>query len=119
MYPCSNPNSWPRSREAASASSSRLPRLRPQRQFASGLDELRRLTQKPLGLNVLTESSLGSVYGKRMIEYVDVALAHGIRFFVTALGDPKWVVEGRTAGWCSTTSLGEVGRQASPAAWVA
>ncbi len=95
MYPCSNPELV-----AAVSEAGGIGIIQPlslvfvhKREFAAGLDELRRLTQKPLGLNVLTESSLGSVYGKRMIEYVDVALAHGIRFFVTALGDPKWVVD--------------------------
>jgi nitronate monooxygenase len=54
---------------------------------------IRSITKKPVGLNVLTERSLSSVYRKRMEEYVDLALEEGVRFFVTALGNPRWVVE--------------------------
>ena len=57
------------------------------------MKEIRALTKKPIGLNVLTEKSLSSVYAKRMSEYVDVALEEGVRLFVTALGNPRWVVD--------------------------
>jgi nitronate monooxygenase len=33
------------------------------------------------------------IYEKRMKEWVSVALEEGLRFFVTALGNPRWVVE--------------------------
>ncbi len=51
------------------------------------------LTTRPIGLNVLTESSLSKVYRQRMEGYVEAALQAGVRFFVTALGNPRWVVE--------------------------
>ncbi|MCH7684581.1 MAG: nitronate monooxygenase, partial [Gemmatimonadetes bacterium] len=32
-------------------------------------------------------------YHNRMIKWVDIALEEGVRFFVTSLGKPRWVVE--------------------------
>jgi nitronate monooxygenase len=43
-------------------------------------------------MNILLEGS-SRVYRARMAAWMDVALEEGIRFFVTALGDPRWVVE--------------------------
>ena len=36
---------------------------------------------------------LAKVYRDRMERYVDQALAAGVRFFVTSLGDPRWVAD--------------------------
>lgn len=44
-----------------------------------------------LGFNALVEKS-SRVYEDRMRGWVDVALEEGVRFFVTALGNPSWVV---------------------------
>lgn len=60
--------------------------------FAEGLAYIRTLTRKPIGLNVIIEAS-NKTYLKRMQNYVDVALAHDVRFFVTSLGNPRWVVD--------------------------
>jgi nitronate monooxygenase len=95
MYPCSNPELV-----AAVSEAGGIGVVQPlslvfvhKREFRAGLREIRLLTKKPFGLNVLTEKSLSSVYAKRMSEYVDVALEEGVRFFVTALGNPRWVVD--------------------------
>lgn len=95
MYPCSNPELV-----AAVSEAGGIGVVQPlslvyvhKREFRAGMREIRALTQKPVGLNVLTEKSMGSVYAKRMSEYVDVALEEGVRFFVTALGNPRWVVD--------------------------
>lgn len=61
--------------------------------FREALGAIRGRTAKPIGLNVLPEKALARVYRNRMEEYVDVALELGVRFFVTALGNPRWVVE--------------------------
>ena len=45
-----------------------------------------------LGFNALVEQS-SRVYENRMRKWVDVALEEGVRFFITALGNPSWVVE--------------------------
>ncbi|HQQ76589.1 MAG TPA: nitronate monooxygenase [Thermoanaerobaculia bacterium] len=95
MYPCSNPELV-----AAVSEAGGIGVVQPlslvyvhKREFRAGMREIRALTQKPVGLNVLTEKSMGSVYAKRMSDYVDVALEEGVRFFVTALGNPRWVVD--------------------------
>lgn len=45
-----------------------------------------------VGLNALVEKS-SQVYEDRMRKWVDIALEEGVRFFVTALGNPDWVVQ--------------------------
>ncbi|MGE5144609.1 MAG: NAD(P)H-dependent flavin oxidoreductase [Acidobacteriota bacterium] len=60
--------------------------------FQEGLAAIRRLTSKPIGMNVLIEQS-SRAYMDRMRRFVDLALRGGVRFFVTSLGNPRWVVE--------------------------
>lgn len=60
--------------------------------FQEGLAVIRRLTSKPIGMNVLIEQS-SRAYMDRMRRFVDLALQSGVRFFVTSLGNPRWVVE--------------------------
>jgi nitronate monooxygenase len=95
MYPCSNPELV-----AAVSEAGGLGVVQPlsllyvhKHGFREGLALIRRITKKPIGLNVLTEKSLSKVYADRMRRYVDEALEEGVRFFVTALGNPRWVVE--------------------------
>lgn len=95
MYPCSNPELV-----AAVSEAGGLGVVQPislayvhGKDFRAGLARVRELTKKPVGLNVLTEKSLSKVYRDRMERYVDGALEAGIRFFVTALGNPRWVVD--------------------------
>ncbi len=42
-------------------------------------------------MNVIVEQS-SKTYQERMAAYVDAALEEGVRFFVTSLGNPRWVV---------------------------
>jgi nitronate monooxygenase len=95
MYPCSNPELVAVVSEAGG-----LGVIQPlslvyvhKLEFREGLKLIRSLTAKPVGLNILTEKSLSAVYRKRMEEYLEASLEAGIRFFVTALGNPDWVVE--------------------------
>ncbi len=95
MYPCSNPELV-----AAVSEAGGLGIVQPLSlvyvhgfEFRAGLARIRSLTSRPIGLNVLTESSLSKVYRQRMEGYVEAALEAGLRFFVTALGNPRWVVE--------------------------
>lgn len=60
--------------------------------FREGLRRIRALTKKPIGMNALIEKS-SSRYLDRMKRFVDEAIEEGVRFFVTSLGDPKWVVQ--------------------------
>lgn len=94
MYPCSNPELV-----AAVSEAGGLGIIQPLsltyvygHEFKAGLELIRKLTSQPVGLNVLIEAS-SQKYIDRMKIYVDEALAHGVRFFVTALGNPAWVVE--------------------------
>jgi len=94
MYPCSNPELV-----AAASEVGGIGVLQPISltfvhgyEFRAGLAYLRTLTAKPLGMNVLLESS-SRVYRARMEKWLALALDEGIRFFVTSLGNPRWVVE--------------------------
>jgi nitronate monooxygenase len=94
MYPCSNPELV-----AAVSSAGAIGIVQPisltyvhGHGFREGLRLIRRLTDKPVGFNALIERS-SERYHQRMVEWVNVALEEGIRFFVTSLGNPKWVVD--------------------------
>jgi nitronate monooxygenase len=94
MYPCSNPELV-----AAVSAAGGLGIVQPislvyvhGHDFREGLRLVRRLTDRPFGMNALVEKS-SRVYEARMRRWVDVALEEGVRFFVTALGNPRWVVE--------------------------
>lgn len=94
MYPCSNPELV-----AAVSAAGGIGIVQPvsltfvyKHDFREGLKLIRRLTDRPIGLNALIEGS-SRAYRRRMEGWVDVALEEGIRFFVTSLGNPRWVVE--------------------------
>lgn len=94
MYPCSNPELV-----AAVSEAGGIGVIQPVslayvhgRDFGAGLREIRRLTGKPVGMNALIESS-SRAYHQRMVRWVNEALEEGIRFFVTSLGKPRWVVD--------------------------
>jgi nitronate monooxygenase len=94
MYPCSNPELV-----AAVSEAGGIGIIQPLslvyvhgHEFRQGLATIRSLTDKPVGMNVVVEKS-SKVYEERMRGYVDSALEEGIRFFVTSLGNPRWVVE--------------------------
>lgn len=94
MYPCSNPELV-----AAVSAAGGLGVVQPLSMeyvhghpFHDGMALIRSITDNPVGLNVIVERST-KVYMDRMRRYVDLALEEGIRFFVTSLGKPGWVVE--------------------------
>lgn len=94
MYPCSNPELV-----AAASQAGALGVVQPislshvhGHDFRQGLRYIRSLTARPLGMNALIEQS-NRRYHQRMTEWVDIALQEGIRFFITSLGKPDWVVE--------------------------
>lgn len=94
MYPCSNPELV-----AAVSEAGGIGVIQPLsmvyvhgHEFGEGLKLIRSLTSKPLGMNVIVEKS-SKVYQERMQRFVDQAVEAGIRFFVTSLGNPRWVVE--------------------------
>ena len=94
MYPCSNPELV-----AAVSEAGGLGIVQPislvyvhGHDLAAGLAYIRSLTAKPIGFNVIVEKS-ARAYEERMKRWFDQALDAGIRFAVTALGNPRWVVE--------------------------
>lgn len=94
MYPCSNPELI-----AAVSEAGGIGIIQPlsmvyvhKHEFRAGLQLIKSITQKPIGMNIIVEKS-SSVYEKRMRDWTDVALEEGVKFFVTSLGDPKWVVD--------------------------
>jgi nitronate monooxygenase len=94
MYPCSNPELV-----AAVSEAGGMGIVQPisltyvhGHNFREGLRYIRRLTSKPIGMNALIEQS-SRAYRDRMERWIAAALEEGVRFFVTSLGNPRWVVE--------------------------
>ena len=94
MYPCSNPELV-----AAVSDAGGIGIVQPisltyvhGHDFREGLRLIRGLTSKPIGMNALIEASSRS-YHERMTRWVDIALEEGVRFFVTSLGNPRWVAD--------------------------
>lgn len=94
MYPCSNPELV-----AAVSETGAIGVVQPMSltyvhswKFREGLRFIRSLTHRPIGMNVLIEGR-SKTYRRRMEEWITIALGEGIRFFITSLGNPRWVVE--------------------------
>ena len=94
MYPCSNPELV-----AAASEAGGIGILQPVSltyvhgyDFREGLRYMKRLTDRPIGMNALIETA-SRRYHERMTEWIDIALEEGVRFFVTSLGKPTWVVD--------------------------
>jgi nitronate monooxygenase len=93
MYPCSNPELV-----AAASRAGALGVVQPisltyvhGHEYRAGLKLIRSLTSNPFGLNALIEQS-SRIYRERMEKWIEIALEEGVRFFVTSLGNPAWVV---------------------------
>ncbi len=94
MYPCSNPELV-----AAVSEAGGIGIVQPVSltfvhgyDYREGLRYIRSLTSRPIGLNALIEAS-SKHYHERMIRFVNIAIEEGVRFFVTSLGNPRWVVD--------------------------
>jgi len=94
MYPCSNVELV-----AATSEAGGLGVVQPvtltyvfKMDFREGLKAIRRITDRPIGMNVLIEGS-SNTYRKRMETWIEIALEEGVRFFITSLGKPQWVVD--------------------------
>ena len=94
MYPCSNPELV-----AAVSEAGGLGIVQPISltyvhgyDFREGLRFIKQRTSKPIGFNALIEGN-NKIYRKRMEEWIDIALEEGVRFFLTSLGNPRWVCE--------------------------
>jgi nitronate monooxygenase len=94
MYPCSNPELV-----AAVSAAGGIGIVQPvsmtyvhRHDYREGLRLIRRITDQPIGMNALIEKS-SQTYMDRMIKWVDISLEEGVRFFITSLGNPRWVVD--------------------------
>lgn len=94
MYPCSNPELV-----AAVSAAGALGVVQPISltyvhgwDFRDGLRHIRTLTDRPIGMNALIEQSSDS-YRQRMERWIEISLEEGVRFFITSLGNPRWVVD--------------------------
>jgi nitronate monooxygenase len=94
MYPCSNPELI-----AAVSEAGGIGIIQPISltyvygyDYRAGIRKIRELTGKPIGFNALIEQS-SKTYHQKMIRWVDIALEEGVRFFITSLGNPKWVCD--------------------------
>lgn len=94
MYPCSNPELV-----AAASEAGALGIVQPISltyvhgyDFREGLRYIRSLTTKPIGMNALIEQS-SKRYHERMVQWIEIALEEGVRFFITSMGKPDWVVK--------------------------
>jgi nitronate monooxygenase len=94
MYPCSNPELV-----AAVSEAGGIGIVQPislvyvhGHDFRAGMAHIGRLTSKPIGMNVILETS-SKLYLVRMRRWVEESLEDGVRFFVTSLGNPRWVAD--------------------------
>jgi nitronate monooxygenase len=93
MYPCSNPELV-----AAVSAAGGIGVVQPVsmtyvfgHDFREGLRLIKSTTNCPIGMNALIEKS-SQRYHERLVKWVEIALEEGVRFFVTSLGNPAWVV---------------------------
>jgi nitronate monooxygenase len=95
MYPCSNPELV-----GAISAAGALGVFQPisltyvhGQEYRAGVRLIKRLAgDRPIGMNALIEAS-SQTYRTRMERWIDVALEEGVKFILTSLGNPKWVVE--------------------------
>ncbi len=94
MYPCSNIELV-----AAVSDAGGMGILQPvsttfvyKQDFRQALRDIRQMTSAPVGMNALIEKS-SKRYHEKMVEWVSIALEEGVRFFITSLGNPSWVVK--------------------------
>jgi nitronate monooxygenase len=94
MYPCSNPELV-----AAVSEAGGIGIIQPLSltyvhgyEFRAGLRYIRSLTRKPVGVNLIIERS-SKKYLERVHRWLDIALEEQVPFLVTALGNPRWVVD--------------------------
>lgn len=94
MYPCSNPELVAAVSEAGGIGIVQPISLTYVHgyDFREGLRHIRTLTKAPIGMNALIEQS-SRTYRERMERWLVIALEEGVRFFITSLGNPRWVVD--------------------------
>ncbi len=94
MYPCTNPELV-----AAVSAAGGLGVVQPmsfaivqRRNLRQALRQIRAVTDRPIGFNAIVEKTLRA-YTEQMRRWVDIAVEERVGLIITALGDPRWVVE--------------------------
>lgn len=94
MYPCSNPELV-----AAASAAGAIGIVQPVsmtfvygHDLRDGLRLIKRVTDRPFGMNALIEKS-SRAHHARLERWIDIGLEEGVRFFITSLGNPRWVVD--------------------------
>jgi nitronate monooxygenase len=94
MYPCTNP-----ALVVAVSAAGGIGIVQPmsfvivqRRDLRQALRDLRRTTDRPWGFNAILEKT-ARAFEQQMRRWIAVALEEGVRLIVTALGDPRWVVD--------------------------
>lgn len=94
MYPCSNPELV-----AAVSAAGGIGIIQPLsivyahgHKLRDGIRLIRRITDRPVGFNAIIEKGT-RVEHDNMKRWIDTALEEGVRFFITALGNPRWVAD--------------------------
>ena len=95
MYPCSNPELV-----GAVSAAGGIGIIQPisltyvhGHEYRAGLRLAQQAARgKPIGFNALIEQS-NRYYRERMEQWIEISLEEGIRFFITSLGNPRWVVD--------------------------
>jgi nitronate monooxygenase len=94
MYPCSNPELV-----AAVSAAGGIGVIQPlsfvyahRVELREGIRRVRAITDRPVGFNALVEQGT-RIERDNMMRWIDIALEEGVRFFVTALGNPRWVAD--------------------------
>lgn len=94
MYPCTNPELVAAVSEAGGIGIVQPMSLEfvHKHDYREGLRYIKRLTDKPFGVNLILEKS-AKIYEDRVRQWLDISLEEGVKFFVTSLGKPDEVVE--------------------------
>ncbi len=94
MYPCSNPELV-----AAASAAGAIGIVQPMslsyvhgHDFEDGLKYIHSLTNRPIGVNLILETS-SKTYQERTRRWAEQSADAGVKFFITALGNPAWVVK--------------------------
>jgi nitronate monooxygenase len=94
MYPCTNPELV-----AAVSAAGGIGVVQPmsfvivqRRDLRQALRDIGRATDRPWGFNAILEKT-ARAFEQQMRRWIHVALEEGVKLIITALGDPRWVVD--------------------------
>jgi nitronate monooxygenase len=94
MYPCTNPELV-----AAVSAAGGIGIVQPmsfvivqRRDLRQALRQIKQTTDRPWGFNAVLEKT-ARAFERQMRRWIDIALDEGVKLMITALGNPRWVVD--------------------------